>query len=124
MTYVALVLRVLLGSMFVVFGANYFLGFIAVPVMEEGKPFLSVLGASGYLAVVKVLEIVGGLLMAAKRTTPLGLVVLTPIILNILMYELCFIGKPGVSVVLLAFAVVSMIHERRFFAPFFTGRTL
>lgn len=124
MTYVAWVLRTLLGLMFVVFGANYFLKFLELPLEglpETAKSYLAVLAGSGYLAVVKVLEIVGGLMMAWKRTVPLGLVILTPIIVNILLYEVCLLGKPGVGAVLLLVAVVLIAFERRVFAPVFTG---
>ena len=124
MKYLAYVLRALLGLMFVVFGANYFLKFLPIPEPEtsDAKAFLTILAGSGYLTVVKVLEIIGGLMMAVKPTVPLGLVILTPIIVNVLLYEVFLLGKPGIAAVLLLFAVVLIAIERRFFAPFFTGK--
>ena len=124
MKYVAWMLRALLGLMFVVFGANYFLKFLEIPPPDttEAKSFLTILAMSGYLTVVKVLEIVGGVLMAYKPSVPLGLVILTPIIVNVLLYEIFLIGKPGIAAVLLLFAVILIAYERRFFLPFFTGK--
>ena len=42
---------------------------------------------TGYLTFVKVLEVVGGLLVAVPRTRNFGLLVLGPIVVNILAYH-------------------------------------
>ena len=49
---------------------------------------------SGFLAFVKVLEILGGLLVAIPKTRNFGLLVLGPIIVNILAFHI-FIVKGG-----------------------------
>ncbi len=81
----------LLGLLFVVFGSNFFLNFIPMPPPPpEGTPvamFFGAFFATGYLAFVKVLEILGGLLVALPRTRPLGLLLLVPIIVNILAFH-------------------------------------
>ena len=48
--------------------------------------------ASGMLAFVKVLEILGGVLMAIPATRNLGLVILEPIIVNIFAFHAFFFG--------------------------------
>jgi uncharacterized membrane protein YphA (DoxX/SURF4 family) len=64
----------LLGLLFVVFGSNFFLNFIPMPPPPpEGTPvamFFGAFFATGYLAFVKALEILGGLLVALPRTRP------------------------------------------------------
>lgn len=86
----------LLGLMFVVFGLNFFLNFIPMPPgPPEGSPpalFMAAMFPTGYLAFVKVLEIVGGLLVALPRTRNLGLLVLGPIVINILAFQI-FLAK-------------------------------
>ena len=85
----------LLGLVFVVFGANFFLKFIPIPQPPEGSPaamFLGGLFVSGMLAFVKVLEILGGILVAIPKTRNLGLLVLGPIIVNILAFHVFFFG--------------------------------
>lgn len=84
-----LIARILLGVGFVVFGLNFFFKFMAIP-KSEGLPaqFMGALFASGALALIKVLEIVGGALVLSKRFAPLGLVILGPIVANILMYDI------------------------------------
>ncbi len=81
----------LLGLLFIVFGLNFFLNFIPVP---EGPPppaevlsFMGALVPTGYLKFVKILEILGGLLVALPKTRNWGLLVLGPILVNILCFH-------------------------------------
>jgi putative oxidoreductase len=82
---------VLLGLLFVIFGLNFFLKFITMPPgPPEGSPpalFMGALFATGYLAFVKVLEILGGVLVAVPKTRNIGLLILGPIIVNILCFH-------------------------------------
>ena len=89
----------LLGFIFVVFGLNFFLHFIAIPPLPEGSHAAAFMGAAymtGFLTFVKVLEIIGGVLVAIPKTRNLGLLVLGPIIVNILAFNL-FIAGSGLS---------------------------
>ena len=94
---IALVSGGLLGLIFVVFGLNYFLKFLPNPPMEEGSPsavFMGVFFTTGYLGFVKVLEIIGGILVAIPKTRNVGLLILGPIVVNILAYNV-FIAPGG-----------------------------
>ncbi len=80
----------LLGLLFIVFGLNFFLKFIPIPSPPEGSPpamFMGALYTTGYLAFVKVMEILGGVLVAIPKTRNVGLLVLGPIIINILCFH-------------------------------------
>ena len=66
MKLAANIVAVLLGAIFIVFGLNFFFPFITIPPLPEGSPAAAFIGAmysTGYLKLVKVLEIVGGLLL-------------------------------------------------------------
>ena len=81
----------LLCLLFITFGLNFFLKFLPMPpAPPEGTPpalFMAALFPTGYLAFVKCLEILGGLLVLIPRTRNLGLLVLGPIIVNILAFH-------------------------------------
>ncbi len=85
----------LLGLVFLVFGLNFFLHFLPMPTPPEGSlaiPFFQATAGSGFLAFVKVFEIVGAFLVAFPQTRTWGVLILMPIILNILAFNLFIVG--------------------------------
>ena len=83
----------LLGLAFITFGSNFFLNFIPMPADPSPadaphKLFMAALFPTGYLAFVKVLEILGGVLVAVPKTRNIGLLVLGPIVVNILAFHI------------------------------------
>ena len=99
MKYVIIIARVLLGLVFVVFGANGFLHFIPIPPMEgQAGAFISALASSGYYYVIAFLQVVGGLcLLLGARFVPLGLTLLGPVIVNIVLYHV-FLDPAGIGI--------------------------
>ena len=91
----------LLGLLFIVFGLNFFLKFIPMPPGPPvGSPpalFFAALYPTGYLAFVKVLEVVGGILVAIPKTRNFGLLVLGPIIINILAFHVFLTKGAGLA---------------------------
>ena len=95
MKIATLISGALLGLVFVVFGLNFFLNFIPIPPLPEGTPAAAFMGAmygSGFLAFVKVLEIISGALVAIPKTRNFGLLILGPIIVNILAFHIFLLG--------------------------------
>jgi len=91
MKYVIVIVRVLLGLMFVVFGSNAFFKFMPPPpkMPDQAAAFIAALMGSGYMHVIAVLQILGGLcLLLGARFVPLGLTLLGPIIVNIVLFHL------------------------------------
>lgn len=86
----------LLGLAFIIFGLNYFLQFMpAGGPMEEGSPgalFFGAIVPTGFLAFVKVFEILGGILVAIPKTRNIGLLILGPIVINILAINAFILG--------------------------------
>ena len=80
--------RLLLGAIFLAFGMDGFLKIIPVgPSTSPAALFLGAIMGTGYLwQVVKVIEIICGLLLLSNRFVPLALVLIAPIILNITGY--------------------------------------
>jgi uncharacterized membrane protein YphA (DoxX/SURF4 family) len=122
MFWAALVARVLVGLPFLVFGLNHFLHFIPMPTPnfpENATKFITALNDSGYMTVVKVLEVAGGALVLSGRPVPLGLVFLTPVAVNIALFELILAGQPGLGVVLAGLCFFLVWAYRSHFAGAF-----
>jgi len=92
MKYAPIIARLLLAAIFIVFSLNFWLHFIPMPPSPPPDSpvgmFMGALFPTGYLAAVKVLELTGGLLVASGRFTAAGLLILGPIILNILFFDI------------------------------------
>jgi putative oxidoreductase len=89
MKIATVIARVLLGLMFVVFGANAFFHFLPMPPPPQNLAgdYVRVFFASGYVYVVGAFQIIGGLLLLIGRFVPLGLTILGAIIVNILTFH-------------------------------------
>jgi uncharacterized membrane protein YphA (DoxX/SURF4 family) len=89
--------RILLGSIFVVFGLNGFLHFLPQPpVPEAAGAFFGALAATGYmLPLVFGAQLVGGGLVLAGMV-PLGVAILAPVIVNIVFFHL-FLAPAGMG---------------------------
>ncbi|MGI8481482.1 MAG: hypothetical protein ACR2MF_05380 [Chthoniobacterales bacterium] len=106
MKYAIVIVRVLLGLLFAVFGSNAFLHFIPMPPMQgQAGAFIGALASSGYIYVIALLQVVGGLLLLiGTRFVPLGLTLLGPVIVNIMLYHI-FLDPSG----LLMACVISIL---------------
>ncbi len=112
-----IIARFLLGLIFVVFGLNFWLRFIPIPPAQgQAGAFIGAMAVSGYLAVVKGIEIAGGLLVWSGRFTAAGLLLLVPVIVNILLYDFYLVkGFNPVSTVAAVLALFLLWTERRKF---------
>jgi uncharacterized membrane protein YphA (DoxX/SURF4 family) len=118
MKIATIIVRILLGLMFVVFGLNIFLNFIPAPpltglVAEWMKPMME----SGYIRVVGGFQVAGGLILLLGRFVPLGLTLLGPVIVNILIFHLLLApsGLP-MAIIVAAMALFLLWRYRANFA--------
>lgn len=83
-------LRILLGLIFVIFSANYFFSLFPFhTVSPSAVDFILALKRTGYLYhFIQSTELIAGLLLVFDIFTPLVLVILAPITLNILLFQL------------------------------------
>lgn len=90
MKFTVIAARVLLGLIFVVFGLNGFFNFIQPPEMNDtARTFMGALAGTGYfMIVVKLVEVVSGLMILTGRFLPLGLILLAPVSVNILLFHI------------------------------------
>ncbi len=98
MSKAVLVVRILLGFIFLFFGLNILLHFLNAPPMAgDAGQFATILATHKYMSFVGVLQVIGGLLLMVGRYVPLGLTILAPIIVNILLFHLTLLGGTGIA---------------------------
>jgi hypothetical protein len=86
----------LFGLLFLFGGCFFFFGTMPPGPPEDSLPgkFMAAFGPTGYMAFVKVCEILGGALVIVPKTRNLGLLILGPIVINILCFH-AFVIKGG-----------------------------
>jgi uncharacterized membrane protein YphA (DoxX/SURF4 family) len=106
MKIATIIVRILLGLMFLVFGLNGFLNFIPTPkdIPADTMAVMGSLMKAGYMDVVAGTEILVGVLLLINRFVPLALALLAPIIVGILTYHIYMAPSsigPGVVVLVM-----------------------
>jgi len=124
MKIVALIARILLGLIFVVFGLNGFLNFIPQPQMPPGDmlTFLTVVSKTHYMVPVFALQVIGGALLLIGIFVPLGLTLLAPILFNVLVFHI-LLNPSGIvpGAVATVLWLILFFAYRQYFAGIFTA---
>jgi uncharacterized membrane protein YphA (DoxX/SURF4 family) len=115
MRIAALILRVLMGLVFLFASITWFFGLIEPPPLTGPmKTFSDGLDASVYLVpTVKLVELLCGTAFVAGRFVPLAVVLISPIILNIVLVHVFLApdGLPLAGFLVFANAVVAYQHR-------------
>jgi putative oxidoreductase len=100
----------LLGLVFVVFGLNWFLKFMPIPDMPDGiiKDYMNILGSTGYMNVVKICEVLFGLMLLIPKTRALGAILIAPVVVNILLFEMLVAKEAGIAIALLLINITAI----------------
>ena len=94
MKIVSTIARYLLGLMFTVFGLNGFLHFIPQPPISGlTLQFFTVLSASHFFLMIFAVQLICGILLLINRWTPLALVALAAVLVNIYTFHILL--SPG-----------------------------
>jgi len=124
MKIATIIVRILLGLVFVVFGLNGFLRFLPMPELPKGLvgEFLHAFFESGYVYAVAACQVIGGLLLLIGRYVPLGLTILGPVIVNIVLFHVLLAREGLALAVVIALLFVFLLWNyraafARIFAP-------
>lgn len=108
----------LLAIPYLALGINYFYPFIEMPSLDgNAGMFMQSLYMSGYLTLVKILELIFALMLVFNIQRPLALILLAPISLNILLFELFMAGSPGPGVLLVILTIFLIYTNREKYFP-------
>ncbi len=86
---VALGIRILFGVFSLVFGLNKFFHFLSFPeIPGDGGTLMTIYFTSGFLKLIGILEILGGLALLLNKYVPLALTILIAIMFNAAVFHL------------------------------------
>ena len=123
MKHVFTAARILLGIIFLVFSLNYWLQFIPIPspaAESLAAGFMGAIYGSGFLTLVKVLELVSAVLLLSGRYINLALTLLGPIVVNILLFHVLIKqADHGLSILIAILALVVLIGQKNYLKTIF-----
>ena len=111
MKIAVLIAGILLGLLFLMSAVTVLFKLAPIPEMPEGTPiatFMAAFGPTGYMTFVKIVELVGGLLVAIPKTRNLGLLCLGPVIVNIFVFHQFVAGDGILQPMLFGIAVLAL----------------
>jgi putative oxidoreductase len=126
MKIAVLIARILLGLIFVCFGANGLHPFLPMGPMPTGLAgqFFVVFSQSHWVMFVAGAQFLGGALLLVNRYVPLALALLGPVIVNIILYH-ALLSPVGAqfAVVVTILWIFLFYHYRRYFSGLFVRKT-
>jgi uncharacterized membrane protein YphA (DoxX/SURF4 family) len=121
----ALIARILLGLMFIVFGLNGFLNFIPAPPTLPGPAglFNTAIRDSHFIWFVSGVQVIAGAMLLANQYVPLAIVTLAAVLANILVFHLTMLpmGLPLAIITTVIWFIVAW-PLRGHFAPLFVRK--
>ena len=108
----------LLAIIFLVFGLNFFLHFIPMPPMDgDAGAFLGIIYKNNFLLVVKILELSLAILLIFKPTRALALLLIAPISISILLFELLIVHHLGIGILLVFLNGIAIFQLKEKYLP-------
>lgn len=81
-------LRIVFGLFCLIFGVNKFAHFLAFPeIPGDGGTLMGIYATSGFMKIIGVLEIIGGLLLLVGKYIPLALTFMIAIMFNAAVFH-------------------------------------
>lgn len=122
-----IIVRVLLGLLFVFSSVTYFMNLIPQPELTGNmKTFSDGLNASGYIMpLVKFIELICGIAFISGRFVPLATVLILPIVVNIVCVHI-FLAPEGIPVAIFVLAATCFLIwvQRKIFRQLFESRRI
>lgn len=122
MKYLPAIAGALLGLLFIMSAVVVLFSLVPMPdkMPDNALKFMQLFGPTGYMTFIKVLELIGGILVAIPRTRNFGLLVLGPILVNILAYHAFILKGDGLFnpmlLIIVALALYLLWVGRKAFA--------
>ncbi len=103
----------LVAFMYLFSSFMFFFPLMEMPAMTGNQAvFMNLFATTGYMAIVKIFEIIGAVLLLVPTKRALGSLILAPIAVNIVLFEFVIAHQPGVGIVMLILQSIVLYQER------------
>lgn len=117
MTVLDKIITYLFAFIYLVFGLNFFLNFMPMPELDgNALDYMVLLGSTGYMAAVKVLEIAVALMLLLNIQRPLAWLLIAPVSTNILMYDVFIVGLPALGLLMVLLNAYMIYRNKTHYA--------
>ncbi|MDR4987662.1 MAG: hypothetical protein RG741_02335 [Bacteroidales bacterium] len=107
----------LFAAIYFIFSLNFFFGFIPMPELSgNAATYMDLLGATGYMAAVKVLELIVALMLLFNIQRPLAFLLILPVSTNVLMYDVFIAGMPALGLFMMILNLYMVYRLREYYA--------
>jgi len=109
--------RIVFGIFLLIFGLNKFFGFLPMPAIAgDGGTLMGIYFTSGFMKIIGVLEILGGLALLVNKFVPLALTISIAIMVNAFIFHLLHdpAGVGGAAVGLILGLLLVWNNKERF----------
>ncbi len=111
------VVTYIFAAIYFIFGLNFFFGFIPMPDLSgDAATFMTLLSATGYMAAVKVLELIVALMLLFNIQRPLAFLLILPVSTNVLMYDVFIEGLPALGLLMMILNLYMVYRLREHYA--------
>jgi hypothetical protein len=118
MKYLVLAANILLGFIFTLGGLNGFFSFFELPPMSPAAGnFLEILIQSGFMKVIKGLELALGLMILVGFQRPIAYLMVMPISVGIALFEVFILQVPGIGLLLTLLNAFLIWNKRELYFP-------
>lgn len=113
MKIAVIIVRTLIGLLFILSGATWFLGLVPPP-PPEMKGLFDAFTTIGYLLnFAKGVELICGIALVSGRYNTLALVLLAPVVINILIVNILFAPMGLVIVIPIVVGLLFLAYDKR-----------
>ena len=103
----------LISFMYLFSSFMFFFPLMEMPAMTGNQAvFMNLFTTTGYMAIVKIFEIIGAVLLLVPAKRALGSLILAPIAVNIVLFELIIAHQPSVGIIMLILQSIVLYQER------------
>ncbi len=103
----------LMGLLFAWGGISYLFKLVEMPPQTgDMATFMKLFGDTGYMTSIKIFELIGGILLFLPKTRAIGWLVILPISINILLFELHLAHQPGIGVACVLLCALGIYLEK------------